>query len=153
MTALSQLDSFVQRRKVLPADFTVESEGGLISPKSFPEWGFDGSSTNQADGDASDCKLMPARVVPDPIRGVDAYLVLCEVLNPADNTPHATNTRAKLAHLMESAASEEPWIGIEQEYTMFKGSSPLGFPAERRFLDLKALTTAVSALTKYSVAK
>ena len=96
---------------------------------------------------------MPARVVPDPIRGVDAYLVLCEVLNPADNTPHATNTRAKLAHLMESAASEEPWIGIEQEYTMFKGSSPLGFPAERRFPDLKALTTAVSALTKYSVAK
>ena len=41
---------------------------------------------------------MPARVVPDPIRGVDAYLVF-EVLNPADNTPHATNTRAKLAHL------------------------------------------------------
>jgi glutamine synthetase len=121
------------KTKVLPADFTVESEGGLLSPKSFPEWGFDGSSTNQADGDASDCKLLPARVVPDPIRGVDAYLVLCEVLNPADNTPHATNTRAKLSRLMESAASEEPWIGIEQEYTMFKGSSPLGFPTERRF--------------------
>ena len=113
------------KTKVLPADFTVESEGGLLSPKSFPEWGFDGSSTNQADGDASDCKLMPARVVPDPIRGANSYLVLCEVLNPADNTPHATNTRAKLAHLMTSAASEEPWIGIEQEYTMFKGSSPL----------------------------
>ena len=69
------------KTKVLPADFTVESEGGLLSPKSFPEWGFDGSSTNQADGDASDCKLLPARVVPDPIRGVDAYLVLLSLIH------------------------------------------------------------------------
>ena len=121
------------KTKVLGADTTIDNEGGSINPGSFPDWGFDGSSTNQADGDDSDCKLRPVRVVPDPIRGVDAYLVLCEVLNPADNSPHSTNTRATLVRLMEGAASEEPWIGIEQEYTMFKGSSPLGFPAERRF--------------------
>ena len=41
----------------------------------FPGWTFDGSSTNQAEGDASDCLLEPARVVYDPIRGGDAYSV------------------------------------------------------------------------------
>ncbi|MEX1271171.1 MAG: glutamine synthetase beta-grasp domain-containing protein, partial [Acidimicrobiia bacterium] len=45
-----------------------------------PIWGFDGSSTNQAPGDASDCVLKPVKVVPDPIRGGDNILVLCEVL-------------------------------------------------------------------------
>ena len=45
----------------------------------FPNWVFDGSSTNQADGDASDCILKPVNFFPDPIRGDGAYLVLCEV--------------------------------------------------------------------------
>ena len=47
----------------------------------LPLWGFDGSSTNQAPGDNSDCVLRPVRVFPDPIRGGDNLLVLCEVLN------------------------------------------------------------------------
>ena len=34
-----------------------------------PNWGFDGSSTNQATGDKSDCVLIPVFVCPDPIRG------------------------------------------------------------------------------------
>ncbi len=32
-------------------------------------WGFDGSSTNQAPGKASDCVLRPVFVCPDPLRG------------------------------------------------------------------------------------
>ena len=59
----------------------------------FPGWVFDGSSTNQAEGDASDCLLQPVRFVPDPIRGPDCYLVLCEVLSP-DGTAHPSNARA-----------------------------------------------------------
>ncbi len=35
-----------------------------------PIWGFDGSSTNQAPGKASDCVLRPVAVFDDPIRGV-----------------------------------------------------------------------------------
>ena len=46
----------------------------------------------QAEGNDSDCGLMPVYFVPDPIRGGDNILVLCEVLNP-DMTPHSTNTR------------------------------------------------------------
>ena len=34
-------------------------EGPVKSIKDIPEWGFDGSSTMQADGNDSDCELMP----------------------------------------------------------------------------------------------
>jgi glutamine synthetase len=90
-------------------------------------WGFDGSSTNQAEGHQSDCVLQPVFSCPDPIRGGDDILVLCEVLN-IDMTPHPTNTRAKLAEIAEKYAGEEALFGLEQEYTMFKGTRPLGFP-------------------------
>ncbi len=93
----------------------------------FPLWSFDGSSTNQADGHDSDCGLKPVFSCPDPIRGGNAVLVLCEVTN-ADGTPHATNTRAGLRKAIEAHGSEEPWFGIEQEYTMFEGARPLGWP-------------------------
>ena len=97
------------------------------SSTDLPIWGFDGSSTNQAEGKASDCVLRPVHTVTDPIRGGDSILVMAEVLN-TDMTPHPTNTRAALAAAVDKFADQEPWFGIEQEYTMFKGSRPLGFP-------------------------
>jgi glutamine synthetase len=99
----------------------------------FPGWVFDGSSTNQAEGDTSDCLLNPVLFVPDPIRGPDCYLVLCEVQNP-DGSPHETNARAKLRAVLEKGAgSTDAWFGYEQEYTLYDGSRPLGFPSERRY--------------------
>lgn len=90
-------------------------------------WGFDGSSTNQAEGNASDCVLQPVKVVPDPLRGGDHNLVMCEVLD-TDMTPHSSNTRARLLPVAEQYAGFEPLFGIEQEYTFFKDGHPLGFP-------------------------
>lgn len=99
----------------------------------FPDWVFDGSSTNQAEGDSSDCLLKPVRSFPDPIRGEGAYLVLCEVYSP-DNTPHPTNARARVRAAVEGLKSAETaWFGFEQEYTLYEGSRPLGFPSERRY--------------------
>jgi glutamine synthetase len=95
----------------------------------FPIWGFDGSSTNQAPGDKSDCVLRPVFSCPDPIRGGDNKLVLCEVLL-IDMTPHPTNTRAACAAIEEKYKSDDFWFGIEQEYTFFAGSRPLGFPEQ-----------------------
>ncbi|MCU1455552.1 MAG: glnII, partial [Acidimicrobiales bacterium] len=43
-------------------------------------------------------------------------------------TPHPTNTRALLTPIAEQFAAQEPIFGIEQEYTFFDGSRPLGFP-------------------------
>jgi glutamine synthetase len=99
----------------------------LDSTETLPIWGFDGSSTNQAPGKASDCVLQPVFSCPDPLRGGDSLLVLCEVLL-TDMTPHPTNTRAPLAEVAARYAAQDPWFGIEQEYTMFQGSRPLGFP-------------------------
>jgi glutamine synthetase len=94
----------------------------------LPIWGFDGSSTNQAPGDQSDCVLQPVFACPDPIRGGDNVLVLCEVLN-TDMTPHASNTRAACAEVASKFKDHEPIFGIEQEYTFFKGGRPYGFPS------------------------
>src|SRR5437868_12951828 len=91
--------------------------------KDLPIWGFDGSSTNQAPGSASDCVLQPVFSCPDPIRGGDDKLVLCEVLL-TDMTPHPSNTRAQLRPISEQFSAQESLFGIEQEYTFFEGSRP-----------------------------
>ena len=94
----------------------------------MPIWGFDGSSTNQATGDKSDCVLKPARVFPDPIRGGENVLVMCEVML-VDGKAHPTNTRAAAARTAKKYKKHEPMFGIEQEYTMLKpNGNPLGFP-------------------------
>jgi glutamine synthetase len=95
-----------------------------ISLEDCPMWGFDGSSTQQAEGHFSDCLLKPVRLYPNPMNKgmLDSYLVLCEVLNP-DGTPHETNTR----HLI-GEEEEGLWFGFEQEYTIMKDGKPLGFP-------------------------
>ena len=95
--------------------------------KEPPLWGFDGSSTNQAPGDATDCVLRPVFTCPDPIRGGNDVLVMCEVLT-VDMEPHPSNTRAACAAVAEKYADFEPWFGIEQEYTFFKDGRPHGWP-------------------------
>ncbi|HVU45900.1 MAG TPA: hypothetical protein VHD85_07240 [Terracidiphilus sp.] len=86
----------------------------------LPLWGFDGSSTMQAEGKSSDCILKPVALYPDAARK-DAYLVLAEVMLP-DGTPHPSN--------MRSTAPDDPdmWFGFEQEYFLYKNGRPLGFP-------------------------
>ena len=90
-------------------------------------WGFDGSSTNQAEGHSSDCVLQPVFTCPDPIRGGNDILVMTEVQD-TDFTPHPTNTRAACAAVAEQFADQEPIFGIEQEYTFLKDGHPLGWP-------------------------
>ena len=92
-----------------------------------PVWGFDGSSTNQADGSKSDCILKPVRVVKDPIRGGGNILVLCEVLDKHGN-PGKNNNRHSLENVARMYEKDQPMFGIEQEHTFFKGKSPYGWP-------------------------
>lgn len=106
----------------------VDLGGRLATPADFPDWGFDGSSTWQADGGDSDLTLKPVYVAKDPVRGGGSYLVVCEVMN-GDGTPHATNHRARLREVLENgAAADEPWFGFEQEYTLFQNGRPMGWP-------------------------
>ncbi len=98
------------------------------SGEDLPIWGFDGSSTNQAPGKNSDCVLRPVLTLPDPIRGGDDVLVMCEVLT-VDMEPHPSNTRAACLAVEQKYASFEPWFGIEQEYTFFKDGRVHGWPS------------------------
>ncbi len=98
-----------------------------VGAKEMPIWAFDGSSTGQAEGHDSDCVLQPVFVCPDPLRGGDNKLVLCEVML-TDMTPHLTNQRALLRAVAQQYARHEMWFGIEQEYTFFEGARPLGWP-------------------------
>ncbi len=106
----------------------VVSVGDNPSIEDFSEWSYDGSSTNQASGDDSDCILKPVEFVSDPIRGEGNYLVMCEVMN-SDGTPHESNSRAQLREILDAGGdAQEAWVGFEQEYTLFKGRQPLGWP-------------------------
>ena len=101
----------------------------LADGEDFPIWGFDGSSTNQAPGENSDCVLRPAFSCSDPITGGNNKLVMCEVLLP-DMSPHPTNNRAACEEVASKFEDYESWFGIEQEYTLFEadGKQPIGFP-------------------------
>ena len=99
-------------------------------------WSFDGSSTQQATGDKSDCILRPVaeyttidRVRADATRtqqGLEGSYVLCEVLD-ANHEPHESNTRTHCQNLV----SDEWWFGFEQEYFMYKDGRPLGWPEKK----------------------
>lgn len=122
----------------------IEVEPAKATLDSFPEWGFDGSSTYQAEGHDSDCVLKPVAFVRDPIRrgeniiynvggihienDMPNFLVMCEVFLPDGVTPHPTNTRAELRRVLDAGAVDhEPWFGIEQEYALLTaGGNPLG---------------------------
>ena len=95
--------------------------GGTL--EECPMWCFDGSSTNQAEGNASDCLLKPVAIYPDPDRS-NAFLVMTEVMN-ADGTPHATNGRATI-----NDDDNDFWFGFEQEYFLWDVDTqlPPGFP-------------------------
>ena len=87
----------------------------------LPLWGFDGSSTQQAEGRSSDCVLKPVAVFPDITRDNGA-LVMCEVMMPDKVTPHPSNMRATIMD------DPDAWFGFEQEYFFFREGRPIGFP-------------------------
>jgi len=102
----------------------VEDFGGTLAE--CPLWSFDGSSTRQAEGGASDCLLKPVALYPDPDRK-NGWLVMTEVLN-ADGTAHVSNGRALI-----DDNDNDFWFGFEQEYFLWDPETnlPLGFPKDQ----------------------
>ena len=98
----------------------IDGDPSKLTLADLPMWGFDGSSTKQAEGRSSDCLLKPVALFPDSTRR-NGFLVMSEVLMP-DGTPHPTNTRANILD------DDGTWFGFEQEYFFFQDGRPLGFP-------------------------
>ena len=125
------LDGTVPVRKLRSKTRVIHvNDSQTVDLENFPKWNFDGSSTFQSQGSNSDLILNPVNFVSDPLRGHGNFLVLCEVCN-ADGTPHASNSRAALRKALAAGGNElEPWVGFEQEYTLFHENRPLGWPKD-----------------------
>src|SRR5471030_2941297 len=104
------------RGKTLVKDFD-----SFPTLEQLPLWGFDGSSTRQAEGHNSDCVLKPVAVFPDSTKK-NGVLVMSEVCLP-DGSPHPSNARATIMD------DPDTWFGFEQEYFLYKDGRPIGFPA------------------------
>ena len=115
------LDGYIPTQNMRSKTKVVEDFSGKL--EDCPIWCFDGSSTKQAEGNASDCLLKPVAIYPDPMRE-NGYLVMNEVLNP-DSTPHESNGRATI-----DDDDNDFWFGFEQEYFIMDVDTqlPLGFP-------------------------
>jgi glutamine synthetase len=112
------------RAKTKTLDFVAKAV------EDFPDWNFDGSSTGQAEGSNSDVFLKPVAMYPDPFRGGENKLVLCETYNYLWQ-PTQTNHRVTCKKVMDKAADEHPWFGMEQEYTMLDTDKyPFGWPKQ-----------------------
>jgi len=105
------------KTKIISADDAEE-----VKLEDCPEWSFDGSSTEQAEGSSSDCILKPVAIYPDTARE-NAYLVMTEVY-AADGSIHPSNSRGGWED------DPETWIAFEQEYFFTVGDKPIGFPKE-----------------------
>ncbi|PWA96297.1 glutamine synthetase 1,4 [Artemisia annua] len=105
--------------------------GPVSDPSELPKWNYDGSSTNQAPGDDSEVIIYPQAIFKDPFRRGNNILVMCDSYTP-QGAPIPTNKRHHAAKIFSQpdVVEEEPWYGIEQEYTLLQKDIkwPLGWP-------------------------
>lgn len=96
----------------------------------LPNWQYDGSSTYQAVGENSDTTLVPRAIYKDPFKpGKNDVIVMCDTYL-ADGSATKSNKRAALQAAIEKVNDQEPWFGIEQEYTLLDvDGRPFGWPA------------------------
>ncbi|KAK8490817.1 hypothetical protein GQ457_13G006560 [Hibiscus cannabinus] len=105
--------------------------GPESDPSKLPKWNYDGSSTEQATGDNSEVIIHPQAIYRDPFRRGKNILVMCDAYTPTGD-PIPTNKRFNAAKIFSQpeVVAEEPWFGIEQEYTLLQKDVkwPLGWP-------------------------
>ena len=101
---------------------TIKEFSGFPKLTDLPVWGFDGSSTQQAEGKSSDIVLKPVAVYPDSTRK-NGVLVMCETFLHT-GVAHPSNSRATIPD------DPDTWFGFEQEYFLWKDGAPLGFPKD-----------------------
>lgn len=115
------LDGYEPAPNIRSKTKIFEGNPDSLSLGDLPMWGFDGSSTKQAEGRSSDCMLKPVALYPDSTRR-NGFLVMSEVMMPNGTDPHPSNTRATVPD------EADIWFGFEQEYFLCQEGKPLGWP-------------------------
>ena len=121
---LDQDNNYRSKTRILNDD----GSAGSFSISKLPIWNFDGSSTEQADGEDSEVYIKPVYMVRNPFRRqCDSWLVLCDTWLP-DGNPHPDNTRVNAMKIFSQKVvrESEPWYGLEQEF--FVRTSVRGYP-------------------------
>ena len=113
-------------------------EGTVTSLADIPEWNYDGSSCYQAPTDNSEIIMRPVAFFRDPFRKGNHIIVMTETYKWTDGScqelePANTNFRVHAKKIFDAGLDEEPWFGIEQEYTLVGTKTkfttwPLGWP-------------------------
>lgn len=103
--------------------------GSIKDVSDIPEWNYDGSSTDQADGSSSEIFIRPCYLVKCPFnRTENSFIVLCSTYDNKGN-PAKYNNRDNALKIFNKYESEIPWYGLEQEYFIYDAEKnyPLGF--------------------------
>lgn len=96
----------------------------------LPFWNYDGSSTGDADIHNSEVILKPQSVFPDPFRGGECIMVLCDTYT-SDLVPLSNNTRHASEKLFRKFSNSKAMFGLEQEFFLMKDNTMLGNQRER----------------------
>ncbi len=110
---------------------TIVTNNNKLELSDLPNWDYDGSSTNQAEGNNSEVIIKPRAIFPCPFRKENNILVMCDTYTPEDK-PLSNNHRNNASNIFNKCLQEKPWFGIEQEFFMInrKTKKPIGFPEE-----------------------
>jgi glutamine synthetase len=127
----------------IDGDYKLRSKVKTIDYEVFdvvdvPTWNYDGSSTNQSNGDDSDIMLIPCSLFinynyMEYDNNHHKYIVLCDTykydITSQSKLPCNTNNRYMANNIFFKSIKEYPWFGLEQEYFMIdnKTNLPLGF--------------------------
>ncbi len=116
------------------ADAAKEPQA-LLDAGVFPEWNFDGSSTEQAKGLDTEILVRPVKayknVLPSYAADVKRFIVLCECFLPSGQ-PTKDNYRFLARQVFaEDKTNSKPWYGMEQEMVLVDIATnwPLGWPS------------------------
>ena len=95
----------------------------------LPLWNYDGSSTGQATTGDSEVILKPCSAFPDPFRGGECMIALCETYN-RDMSPHKSNTRNHAETIFNKNLALKPMFGFEQEFYLERNGKILAVELE-----------------------
>jgi len=106
----------------------------------IPEWDYGCDYHTQPLPGVLEVKMKPVAYFRDPFRKGNHIIVMCDTYIWSDDTfqtlvPTNTNFRAHAKKIFDACPDEEPWFGIEQEYTLIGTKTrhltwPLGWPKD-----------------------